>query len=209
MEISPLRLALLLFYSFVFGMAMGVFYDLHRIIRVFFGVRYSGTRFEKIENIKLPIVKKRINFGQRKVSKISQNTIVFFGDFASVVAATMGIIILNYSYNSGKFRLFTVLGVFFGFLLYHFTLGRLVMTVSEPAAMLIKYVFLSFFILFLYPFYMAGKFISKKIAKCFFLYTFAIEKKQKRVYNIKEEVYLEKMSKNGFLPSDIIDRKDV
>ena len=202
MEISPIMMALLLFYSFLLGMGVGLFYDANRIIRVLVGVRYSSRGVGRLACVKLPIIKKPLCGEPKSVSKFLQNSIIFFGDFASVMCATVGVIILNYSYNSGKFRFFTLLGVIVGFLLYYFSLGKLIMMISEPLAMLVKYVFLSFFILFLYPFYGILKFIVKKVAKCVFLCTFAIEKKQKKVYNIEEEVCLQELAKKGFLTFD-------
>ena len=200
MEISPLMMAALLFYAFLFGIFMGVFYDANRIVRVFFGERYHGVGTEKIAQWKLPFIKRQV--GQKRGKQAGgalRYTVIFLGDFLCFIAAGIGIIILDYSYNSGEFRYFTALGVLLGFLLYYFSVGKLTIFILEPAAMLVKYAFLSFLVVFSYPFYIMGKNIVKKFIKTAFLYTFTLEKQKEKVYNITEEVYLLEMSKNGFL----------
>ncbi len=197
MEISPIRMALLLFYSFVFGMGVGVFYDANRIIRVFLGERYSRVGVEGIASWKLPICHKPIYLEGKK--KTVRKAVIFIGDFLCVLVAALGIIVLNYSYNSGEFRMFTFFGTAVGFLLYYHTVGRLVMLISEPLAILIKYLVFSFFIIFGYPFLKIGQIIVKNIKKVVFLYSFTLEKRSKKLYNVREEVYLFEMSKKGFL----------
>ena len=200
MEISPLKLALLLFYSFLLGMGMGVFYDANRIIRVFFGVRYSKISFEGLYSLKLPFVKRPISLkSNRGVRKFAQNAVIFAGDMLSLLIATVGIIVLNYSYNSGRFRFFTVIGTLVGFLLYYFTFGKLVMLISEPIAILTKYAFLSIFVIFGYPLMSFARFVAKNFKKCVFLCSFTLENRYKKLYNIYEKDYLLEMSKNGFL----------
>ena len=108
-------------------------------------------------------------------------------------------IVLNYSYNSGEFRGFTVIGTLVGFLAYRFSVGRVTLLLLESSAMLIKYLILSFFAVFLRPFYVIGKNVIKKANKLIFLCTFTLEKRKEKLYNIREEVCLLKMSKNGFL----------
>lgn len=200
MEISPIEQAFLLFYSFLFGIGMGFFYDVCRIVRAFFGVRYSVGSFEKLYSLKIPFIDKKIEQkSKRRFRKIAQCIVVFVGDMLSLLIASVGIIVLNYAYNSGRFRFFTVLGVIIGFLMYYFTLGRLVMLVSEPVVILVKYVFLSFLVVIGYPIKLFFCFLLKNIKKCVFLYSFTLENRTIKLYNIKEEKYLFQMSKNGFL----------
>lgn len=200
MEISPLMMAILLFYSFMFGIFMGVFYDANRIIRVFFGISYGGIGVEKIAQWRLPFFKKKVRLkNERQGKRAVKTAAVFLGDVLCFLCAGIGVVILNYSYNSGEFRLFTVVGVIVGFLLYYFTIGKITILILEPVAAIVKYAFLSFFAVFLCPLYIIGKNMLKLLSKTVFLYTFTLEKRKERVYNIKEEVYLLKMSKNGFL----------
>ena len=206
MEISPIKLAMLLFYSFLFGIGMGAFYDANRIIRVFCGCRYSENRFEKLYLLKLPFINRPITRkSNRGFRKNVQLAVVFLGDMICVVVSAIGILILNYAYNSGRFRFFTVFGVLIGFLLYYFTVGKLIMLISEPIAILIKYVFLSFLVIFGYPFKTFFCFAVKKLKKYVFLYSFTLENRAKKLYNIEEKKYLVEMSKNGFFDIDMED----
>ena len=179
---------------------MGAFYDANRIIRVFFGIRYGGVGTEKIAQWRIPFLKRKVELKSKRQSNgIAKNIVLFFGDALCFLCAGIGVVILNYSYNSGDFRFFTVVGVIAGFLLYYFTIGKITILLLEPVAAIVKYILLSFFAVFLCPFYIIGKNVLKMLSKTVFLYTFTLEKRKERVYNIKEEVYLLEMSKNGFL----------
>ena len=68
MEISPILLAEMLFYSLVFGAFTGVFYDVQGVIRAFFGVCTQ----EKMLAWRLPLIKKELTL--KKANKqISKN----------------------------------------------------------------------------------------------------------------------------------------
>ena len=202
MEISPLMMAWLLRCSFFFGAAVGVFYDLNRIIRVLLGVRYSKKAFDRLFSLRLPILKRSLGLGQKRKMGAGMNIIVFLGDVLTFLFGAVGLIVLNYSYNSGDVRFFSVFGVVLGFVIYYNTFGRLIILVLEPIAFLVKYVILSFFIIIGWPFFGFGKNIAKYTKKILFLYTFTLEKRKEKLYNVREEVYLRKMAKNGFLKED-------
>ncbi|MBP3369130.1 MAG: spore cortex biosynthesis protein YabQ [Clostridia bacterium] len=186
MEISQRLLLLLLFYSFFWGVASALLYDINRIIRVMCGVKYSKKIYNRLYGIKLPIVKRPVKMGGDR--GIIKNAVINVGDFFCVIFAALGIIVLNYSYNNGRFRFFTVIGLCFGFVLYRLTLGKIVIAVAEPIAFLCKYCFLSFFIVFGYPITKIVSFVSKNIKKIVYLCSFTIEKKTKKLYNIEEKV---------------------
>ena len=189
-------MALLLFYAFLFGAVMGAFYDLSIIIRALLGEKTEGRAVKRIQSIKLPVVNRAVTI---KKHKILCTAVIFICDLLCILFMSAGIVALNYGYNSGEFRAFTAVGAVFGFFAYRFTLGRVIMIMSMPLAMLLKYIFLSFFIILGYPFSKIGMIIIKKVRKTIFLYSFTLEKKRKRVYNVDEEVYLLKMAETGFL----------
>ena len=199
MEISPIMMAWLLLYSVVFGIAVGAFYDANRIVRVFIGIRYSKKGFEGLYRMRLPIVNKPVSLKCSGRFKVIKGVVIFLGDLITLLFGTIGIIILNYSYNSGSFRMFTLIGTVVGFLVYYNTLGRLVMLFSEGLAICIKYAITSLFVIIGYPLLKIGEIIVIFIKKIAFLYSFTLEKRREKLYNVKEEVYLLKMSKNGFL----------
>ena len=188
MEISQITLAIMLFYSFLFGIAVGVFYDLNRIVRVFFGVRYTKRAYGRLYGIRLPISKREIVMGKSK--GFLQSLVINLGDLLCILVAAIGLILINYGYNSGRFRFFTVAALFIGFLLYRFGIGRLVILITEPVAFICKYVFLSICDLLLSPLRKICNHIYKFVKKISSLYIFTLENKIKKLYNIREEVFL-------------------
>lgn len=199
MEISPIIMARLLLYCFLWGICVGVFYDVNRVIRVFLGIRYFSRSLPRLSALRLPMIKKGIRVRAPKRIGAFAYTVIFFGDLICVLLATLGILVLGYSYNYGEPRAFCVIGTAVGFLVYINTLGRLSRRLLEPIAIYIKYVILSFFIIIGIPFCKIGKIILKNLRKTVFLCTFTLEKRREKVYNVKEEVYLLKLAKNGFL----------
>ena len=188
MEISQITLAIMLFYSFLFGIAVGVFYDLNRIVRVFFGVRYTKRAYGRLYGIRLPISKREIVMGKSK--GFLQSLVINLGDLLCVLVATIGLILINYGYNSGRFRFFTVAALIVGFLLYRFGIGRLVILITEPVAFICKYVFLSICDLLFSPLRKFCILIYKFVKKISSLYIFTLENKIKKLYNIREKVFL-------------------
>ena len=80
MEISPLLLAMMLVWSFVFGLLLGAVNDVNRIVRVFCGVRYGGKNFDKLYSIKLPIVKRSLKRRDGGFYRGILSIIIFFQD---------------------------------------------------------------------------------------------------------------------------------
>ena len=113
MELSPILLSKLLFYSFLWGLALGAVNDVSRIIRVFFGVRYSIKRFNKLYSA--------IKFEWKREAKrndVILNTVIFLQDFFLMLMAAGGIVVLNFYLNYGDFRIFTVFVMLIGGVLW-------------------------------------------------------------------------------------------
>ena len=180
MEISPWLLARMLFSSFVFGLACGALYDVFRVLRILCGVRYSKKDHCRLYSLKLPFLKRPVRlFKSDKKAKALQAVVIFIGDFATVVFAGIGIVLLNYSYNNGSFRFLTVLGAFLGFLFYQFSFGKLFLKIAEPITFMIKYIFLSFLVILYYPLTKFALFVGKNIKKIFFCVVLPLKMKKK------------------------------
>ena len=145
MEISPLLLSLLLLWSAVFGAVLGMINDVNRIIRVFLGVRYTQNGFERLYKYPLPILKKPLGELKTLPKRGFVSVIIFLQDLLFFIIAGVGVAILNYEFNEGKFRIFTLLAILVGFLLYYFTIGKLVILASELIVFSIKAIFLMIF----------------------------------------------------------------
>ncbi|MBQ2384814.1 MAG: hypothetical protein II292_01255, partial [Clostridia bacterium] len=70
-----------------------------------------------------------------------QSLVINLGDLLCVLVAAIGLILINYGYNSGRFRFFTVAALIAGFFIYRFSVGRLIILITEPVAFICKYVF--------------------------------------------------------------------
>lgn len=186
MEISQVILSLLLLYSFLFGSIVGVFYDVCRMLRVLAGKSCSKRKYNRIEAWRLPIIKKPLAL---KNESIWQTVLIFLGDIICILFCTAGIIVLNYAYNSGRFRFFTVLGVLAGFFVYKYTVGRLIILIAEPLVIVFRYLVVSIFILFCAPFLKFGYILCNFVKKINSLYSFTLEKKRKKLYNIVGGVF--------------------
>ena len=132
MEISPYMLMLLLIYSFLFGMSAGAFNDINRIVRALMGVKYSAKAFRRLYEIELPFVGKLSPSREKKRSRrVSEAAVIFLQDILLFAYMGCGTVILNFYLNRGQLRLYTIAAVAAGFALYYFTLGRLVILLSE------------------------------------------------------------------------------
>lgn len=199
MEISPFLLTLLLLWSFAFGLILGVVNDLNRIIRVFCGVKYSEKRFGKLYELVLPVVRRPLIRKENNFHKKALAVLIFFQDIAFFIFASVGIILLNYEFNEGRFRFFVVIAVILGFLLYYFTVGKVVMTVSEGIAFFVKATLLVIFSVALRPFAALSTFFIKKIKKIALFLNITIANTQKKLYNKYRRKDMIQKSLNGFL----------
>lgn len=199
MEISPFLLTLLLSWSLAFGVLLGVVNDLNRIIRVFCGVKYSEKRFGRLYELVLPVVHRPLLRKENKFHQKALAVLIFFQDIIFFIVASIGIILLNYEFNEGRFRFFVVIAVSIGFLLYYFTLGKVVMTVSEGIVFLIKATFLVVFSIMFRPFVVLGTFLINNLKKITLFSNITIANIQKKLYNKYKKKDMIQRSLNGFL----------
>ena len=139
MEISQFGFILLAVYSFLFGILLGVAYDIIRIQRVLLGVEYRSKKQRiNYRDIELPIIKKKAYFEQKAVSKGILNVYIALGDILFVTLCGVITVLVAYAYNSGRVRVIILIGLLVGFLIYYFTIGKLVMKLSELIAFLLR-----------------------------------------------------------------------
>ena len=90
-----------------------------------------------------------------------------------------------------------------GFAVYYFTLGKLVMLVSEGIVFLIRATLTIVFGLFLRPFCLFYRFFMKKMERIRIFFQTAIAKRKKKLYNKNEQKRLRQEAGNGFLGEDV------
>ena len=139
MEISPYKLMLLLVYSFLFGVSAGVFNDINKLVRVFFGARYERA------------TRKTLAPQKSRVGRCAYATLIFFQDILLFLYMGVGVVVLNYYLNYGIFRGYTVFGLLLGFLLYYLTLGRAVIYLGQTAILFLRGVMLKALFILLTP----------------------------------------------------------
>ena len=101
MEINIQNQLIIIAYSLLLGLIFGAEYDIIRIAHIMLG----GFR------LKQPIV--------------------FLLDLAYMLTLTVGISVFAYAFNHGIWRLYILIPVSLGFVLYYNTVGRIVMLFSE------------------------------------------------------------------------------
>ncbi len=120
-DLSQSELAALLFRSVLCGVAFGGIYDIIRAFKMLCGVRYGESEEEKAPA------------GRR----VLVYTVTLITDLLFWIGAGCAAILLMYS-GGGIFRGMTFLGMTGGFLLYYFTLGRLVLKLSRKVTSVLK-----------------------------------------------------------------------
>ena len=156
MEISPYMLLLLLIYSFLFGVSAGVLNDINRIIKTFCGVQYSKKRFDALYDRAFPLIGRLTRLrGEKKGRKIFISILMFFQDILLFVYLGCGIVVLNYYFNRGEFRFYTVFAAGVGFVLYYFTVGKLVVPVFEVIVFFLRVAVKTLTFILIHPFVLA------------------------------------------------------
>ena len=188
MEISPVLLSKMLLISFFFGMQAGVIFDIGRALRTLLFGEVKSKGVKKICSKISRSSNQKIEKNKNKIEVICEYIVVFFYDIFWVAYSIFSLAIINYSYNNGGIRFFTVIGVVAGFAIYYFTISRLVIFLTELAVFLLRYTFFAFLNALSIPFLKIYNNLVKKIKKRCEKFRFRIEKKVKKVYNVSEIV---------------------
>lgn len=199
MEISPYMLTLLLIYSFLFGMSAGALNDVNRIIRALMGVRYSAKSFARLYAIKLPFVGTLERGGKKKrVKRGIEAALIFIQDILLFAYLGCGIVILNYYLNRGQFRLYTIASVAVGFALYYFTVGKLVIFLSEGIIFFVRAAVRIVLYLVSRPFIYLWRTVVKILRSLWKKIASGIAKKRIMRYNKAKRRELLELSRKGF-----------
>ena len=188
MEISPILMAKMLAVAFFFGIQSGIAFDIGKAMRTLFFGEVKSERAKRFYYAKLPFSKREICDRETRKRRIAKSIIIFFADFAWVLYSAFGLVIINYAYNEGGIRLFTILGMIAGFVLYYFTLSRLTVFLAEVVCFLPRYAFLTFFDATSLIFLNIYNNLVKKLKKRCENFRLRLEKKRKKVYNVPEEI---------------------
>ena len=137
-------------YSFFLGLIFGAEYDIIRIIHIICNIAsYDGK--------------------ERKINRGMGSFLIFFIlDLVYSISVTALFSFFTYLVNSGRPRVFMLVSAFLGFVVYYFTLGRVVMIFSELIVGFIKKVL---YYLIVVPF----RFVLKVFARIvIFIYSLTV-----------------------------------
>ncbi|MBQ9744677.1 MAG: spore cortex biosynthesis protein YabQ [Clostridia bacterium] len=144
MGVSFLHQLSVSYHSVILGFYLGIIYDIVRIIRCFFGVRYRCVikRFDKLW----------LKSEEKKLNRVYESLLMGITDilFFIIIACIMASFI--YSVNSGNVRWYIYLFAFAGFLIYYLTLGKIIISLSSLIVRTVKKVFRIFIMCMLSPF---------------------------------------------------------
>ena len=200
MELSPYLLLRLVIAAFLFGLAVGVLNDVFRLSRILLGVRYSSGRFEALYTRPLPILKRPLRDRSKgRWTRVALPILLFFQDLLLFCFAGVGTVILNFYYNDGRFRFYTVFAVLIGFLLYYFTVGKLCMLLSEAIVYLLRAALTILFTLLFRPVAKFCMFFGRNVKKLNTKFEKTIAKRRKTVYNIYKVKKVMQEAEKGFL----------
>ncbi len=187
MEISPIILAKMLWIAFLFSFQAGLIFDVGRAVRSYFSCLPKSKKIVSLYSVKVPFSSGILNKNSgKKRNRILENIILFFSDFFFVFYSGFGLAKINFSYNDGDFRFLTLVAFAIGFLLYYFTVSRLILLLLEIFVFVIKYPIGVICALTGKPFLKLYNILVKKIKKMFGKFYRRIEKKNKVVYNVYE-----------------------
>lgn len=185
MSVSMTMLLQTSMYAILLGLFFGASYDFVRIIRVFCGVssyKKIKTGFNRIYSNKLK------NYFDFKRRPVIDNAIVFAGDVIYFLFITLCFVLFLFKFNYGIFRWFILASTVVGFLLYYFTVGRIVMLFSRELSELFKLITNCFIFVITRPFiiiFRLCKVILKRIIlSVYFKLKCGIDIRRKKRYTV-------------------------
>ena len=167
MEVSLIQQLTVTLYSVLAGGVFGLLYDVLRISRIFLGINYVNKFTEKIKDIKLPLIENPMIRTTKKRKEKFKKIAVGIGDILYFLIITPIAVVFTYHVNNGSIRWYLVFGMAAGFALYYFTLGKIIISVSEYIVFFIKTVFSYLSYLILRPIKRGALFLLGKIKKLF------------------------------------------
>ena len=167
MEVSLIQQLTVTLYSVLAGVIFGLLYDVLRISRIFLGINYVNKFTEKIKDIKLPLIENPMMRTTKNREEKFKKIAVGIGDILYFLIITPIAVVFTYHVNNGSIRWYLVFGMAAGFTLYYFTLGKIIISVSEYIVFFIKTVFSYLSYLIIRPIKRGALFLLGKIKKLF------------------------------------------
>ena len=168
-------------WAVVDGVALGVFYDFIRAFKMLCGVSYFGEKSRK-----------------RIATRVIEYVITFFCDVLFFLVAGVVTLLLIYRMGEGLFRAFTFGGIISGFALYYFTVGKIVMLVSEAIIFFIRATLKVVLFIIFRPVFLIFRKIFEALKKMWIKIKTSIAKKRNIRYNENRQRELLSRASRGF-----------
>lgn len=123
------------------GVIIGALYDCFRLVRVFFGITEYARIGHRLYRVDFPLIGTVERPDVGKFLRVAQFWVVLVGDLLFAVLSGCIFSVFIYAAASGCFRWFYLFFACVGFLLYYFTVGHLVMTVSDVISCVLRVCF--------------------------------------------------------------------
>ena len=118
-------------YAILCGIVCGGIYDLFRLLRVCFGINRYSVLGRKLYSFRFPLIGEIRRPDTGNIVRWAQFLIVFAGDVLYAILVGCIFSVFLYVAASGCFRWFYLFFACVGFLVYFFTIGKVVMSVSD------------------------------------------------------------------------------
>ena len=200
MEISPFRMFLLLIAAVKLGFKTGVLVYLNCFFRRALGLECPSEVIRERSQRPLPLLHRPLKWrAVTSTGKKLRLIFLFFQDFLVFAVAGIGIVVLNYTFNDGKNRIFTLVGCVIGALLCRISVGFLFRKLSWKLVYLLRcFMTLAFYIIF-YPIGKIFHFLCGKLKKFSKNIVKSIANRKKKEYNIYVAKFFMQKADEGFL----------
>ena len=134
------------------GVLCGILYDIVRISRVLLRISAYSNTSKKLSSVHFPLIGMALASESCNIPFVLKNILLAAGDmlFGVVGGCLFSVFLAHYA--SGIFRWFFLFSAGFGFFLYYFSFGRVVMIASEGITAIIRVILLYVQWLLLLPF---------------------------------------------------------
>ncbi|MBE6695069.1 MAG: hypothetical protein E7587_01300 [Ruminococcaceae bacterium] len=156
MYVSMSELSKMFLYSILLGFFLGAVYDLVRLSRIAVGIKYDTSESSKYAFGKYALIGRFFHLEEKKATHKKEfflSSFIFLGDIVFCLFSSVAIAIFIYHFNNGEFRAFVLFGAILGFLTYYFTLGKIVIYLSERIVFVFKLASLYILFFIFFPFH--------------------------------------------------------
>lgn len=129
------------------GIVIGMIYDIFKFFRILSGLEFSSRIQDKVESLKLPIIK-NIKMKKGKFSDIKEKILYFIWDLLFFIAITPVMQIFIHVSSSGIVRWYIIIGALLGYIIYYFTISKVISVIYEYILLAIKIIltYIMFFV---------------------------------------------------------------